>query len=76
MASFTFSTLDDPVGKVTSAARSVNAAGQIVGFYLDSTGTSHGFLYSGATYTTLDDPSAKNTYPDCINDAGQSPAHM
>ena len=36
--------------------------GQIVGYYIDSSGTEHGFLYSGGTYTTLDDPlGAKGT---------------
>ena len=28
----------------------------IVGSYLDSSGGSHGFLYNGTTYTTIDDP--------------------
>jgi probable HAF family extracellular repeat protein len=32
----------------------------------------HGFLYSGDSYTTLDNPLAPNdTYPQGINDAGQ-----
>ena len=34
----------------------INDAGQIVGNYFDSSGTEHGFLYSGGTYTTLNDP--------------------
>ena len=28
----------------------------IVGYYLDSSGNYHGFLYNGSTYTTLNDP--------------------
>ena len=38
----------------------INDAGQIVGFYIDSSGILHGFLYSGGTYTTLDDPLGTN----------------
>ena len=32
--------------------------GQIVGEYRDAGGRTHGFLYSGGFYTTLDDPLA------------------
>ena len=50
----------------------INDAGQIVGFYYDSSVTAHGFLYSGGNYTTLDDPSGtKGTIARGINDAGQ-----
>jgi probable HAF family extracellular repeat protein len=46
--------------------------GQIVGYYKDSSGTEHGFLYSGGTYTKLDDPlGAKGTEVHGINDTGQ-----
>jgi hypothetical protein len=31
---------------------------KIVGYYTDSSSVSHGFLYNGSTYTTLDDPLA------------------
>ncbi len=30
--------------------------GNIVGYFNDSAGDSHGFLYNGSGYTTLDDP--------------------
>src|SRR5262249_25121844 len=40
--------------------------------YWDSHGTAHGFLYSGGTYTTLDDPlGTKGTVAGGINDTGQ-----
>ena len=50
-----------------------------MGDYVDSGGTSHGFLYSGGTYTTLTDPFAISGDPNHtngtvafgINDAGQ-----
>jgi probable HAF family extracellular repeat protein len=64
-----YTTLDDPLAGNGAAfggaaqgtyATGINAAGQIVGYYLDSNGIEHGFLYNpnGATYTTLDDPLA------------------
>jgi probable HAF family extracellular repeat protein len=55
-------------------AAGINNQGQIVGYYLDSTSFNarfHGFLYNRGQYTTLDDPSALNTAPFSINDAGQ-----
>ena len=51
-------------------ALGINDAGQIVGDYEDSTGE-HGFLYSGGTYTTLNDPlGTDGTFASGINDAG------
>jgi probable HAF family extracellular repeat protein len=53
-------------------ARGINDAGQIVGLYEDSSGTQHGFLYSGGKYTTIDDPlGTVDTAAFGINDAGQ-----
>ncbi len=52
-------------------ANGINDAGQIVGYYADTSGD-HGFLYSGGTYATLDDPWPKGlTVATGINDAGQ-----
>ncbi|TMJ85481.1 MAG: hypothetical protein E6G76_16135, partial [Alphaproteobacteria bacterium] len=49
----------------------INATGQIVGFYDNDSGR-HGFLYSGGTYTTIDDPlGASDTRAFGINAAGQ-----
>jgi len=49
----------------------INNAGQIVGEYSDGSGI-HGFLFSGGTYTTLNDPLAPNfTEALGINSAGQ-----
>jgi probable HAF family extracellular repeat protein len=76
----TYTTLDDPnatnifgAGFFTFAT-GINDSGQIVGSY-DSRGRgfpNHGFLYSGGTYTTIDDPAAPGlTNAWGINDAGQ-----
>jgi probable HAF family extracellular repeat protein len=50
-ASYTFTTLDVP-GSITTVADGINTAGQIVGFFNDATGGTHGFLTTdGATST-------------------------
>jgi len=73
MPVYNYTTIDDPFafgGSATSAI-GINAAGQIVGYYGDASGT-HGFLLSGGMYTPLDDPSAANqTMASGINDVGQ-----
>ena len=77
MPVYTYTTLDDPLALATgsTSAQGINASGQIVGFYQNAGGF-HGFLYSGGTYTTLDDPSATNgTLAQGINDAGQIVGH-
>lgn len=48
-----------------------NNAGQVVGGYVDGTGTNHGFLDSGSTFATVDYPSASGTAPRAINNNGQ-----
>jgi probable HAF family extracellular repeat protein len=52
--------------------------GQIVGSYTDNSGCDHGFLFSGGSFTTIDDPngvctagSGGGTWAQGINDAGQ-----
>jgi hypothetical protein len=53
-----FNTFDDPSGITgTTQAFGVNDTDQIVGLYQTASGF-FGFLESGGTYTTLDDPSA------------------
>jgi len=55
-ATYDFQTLDFPGASGTY----VNgiSGGNIVGYYFDANFNTHGFLYDGATYTTLDDPAA------------------
>jgi len=61
MPVYTYIPLDDPSANGGTDAYGINNAGQIVGSYevLNRAGVfdNHGFLYSGGTYTTLDDPS-------------------
>src|SRR5205807_2545796 len=56
-------------------AYGINASGQVVGSYNDNIGGgTHGFLYSGGTYTTLDVPDAGangTTVAQSINGLGQ-----
>src|SRR5947208_1074708 len=71
MSVYTYATLDNPSEASTTQPLGINAAGQIVGWYANASGT-HGFLYSGGTYTTLDNPLAiSGTFAYGINDAGQ-----
>jgi hypothetical protein len=59
-------------GATQTYAYGINNAGQIAGYY--TTGSvSHGFIYDGSTYTTLDDPLAGpgGTFAYGINNAGQ-----
>jgi probable HAF family extracellular repeat protein len=70
MTTYTFSNVDDPNGE--SIASGINDLGQIVGYYSDSSGATHGFLYSSGSYTTLNEPFGINgTFAYGINDAGQ-----
>jgi probable HAF family extracellular repeat protein len=50
----------------------INSRGQIVGRYHDNAGQTHGFLFDGANYITIDHPSATGgTSALGINDSGQ-----
>lgn len=73
MPIYKYTTLDDPFanGGIGTHAVGINNAGQIVGEYSDGSGI-HGFLFSGGTYTTLNDPLAP-TFTEVfgINGAGQ-----
>src|SRR6266849_2362906 len=71
MPVYTFTTLDDPLA-ISEAVFGINDAGQVVGVYDDANRHGHGFLYSGGTFTTLDDPlGTGGTSARGINDAGQ-----
>ena len=60
-------------GAPEQLADGVNKAGQIVGEYLDNSGTYHGWEFSGGTYTTIDVPfsGATGTGAGGINDSGE-----
>ena len=79
----TYTIIDDPLAGTNgpyplsggstggTQAFGINATGQIVGEYFDSSGALHGFLYSDSTYITLDYPLSGGTYASSINDSGQ-----
>jgi probable HAF family extracellular repeat protein len=67
----TYTTIDPP-GSIQTIAYSINDSGQIVGFYLDSSGHPvHGFLESRGIYTTIDPPGSIQTTAYSINASGQ-----
>src|SRR2546429_29484 len=70
MPVYTYTSLDDPLATGGTQAFGINDFGQIVGSYVNASGT-HGFLLSGNTWTTLDDPSGGFTVAAGINDMGQ-----
>jgi probable HAF family extracellular repeat protein len=73
MPVYTYTTFDDPLNTSGDGtlASGINDTGQIVGTYADASGV-HGFLLSGGSYTTLDDPLASAyTSAAGINGAGQ-----
>ena len=65
-----FIDIPGPAGAILSGANGINDAGEIVGYYFDSNGISHGFLLKGKTYTTLDVPGAFATWGSGINNDG------
>ena len=80
MAYYTYVTLNDPLASYLTDATGINDGGQIVGYYASNKVGDSGdsFLYSGGTYTTLDDPlggnsftTGINTFAQGLNNAGQ-----
>ena len=61
-----------PGGSVAQPT-AINAAGQVVGIYADSSNVAHGFLLTGNTVKNIDDPSgvAGSTIVFDINDKGE-----
>ena len=56
-ASGTYITIDYP-GAVQTDISGINNLGTMVGFYIDSGGVYHGFIYQRGTFTPFNDPSA------------------
>ena len=69
----TFTYLDGflPVGVGNNQAVGINNAGLVVGFYADSIGVLHGYLFNGATATTLDYMGGMGTQAFGINNKGE-----
>ena len=50
---FVFSPIDFPGATLTNA-QGINAGGDVVGFYNDAAGKTHGFIYSGGNFRSVD----------------------
>ena len=63
MPIYSYTPIDDPLAKAPNGTQvlGINASGQLVGIYFSANAGAHGFLYSGGTYTTVDDPLAVPT---------------
>jgi len=67
----TYSFFSEPAAESSGTYPSaINDKGQVVGFYLDASGVTHGFLRQGKTYSTIDAPGAIYTYANGINNSG------
>ena len=75
-----FTDISDPLAPESSSgnglsgthATGFNDSGQVVGYYVDANGQLNGFLYSGGSYTTLDDPAgSQGTVAEGINNSGE-----
>jgi probable HAF family extracellular repeat protein len=53
----------------------INNAGVVVGEYKDTGGTTHGFVFDGTTWATVDYPGASLTSVHGINDEGLIVGH-
>ena len=54
---YSYTTLADPFAGIGgTVALELNDLGQVVGYYVDSDTTLHGFIYSKGVYSTIDAP--------------------
>jgi probable HAF family extracellular repeat protein len=72
---YVFQTIDAPGGAQGTEPIDVNSAGKIVGYYVDASGVTHGYLQIGSQFTTIDPPNESTVNPFSlaggINAAGQ-----
>ena len=64
-----FTPIDFPAAVLTNA-QGINDQGEIVGFYTDTAGRTHGFLQSGGHFRSIDFPNADSTQVRGIGSAG------
>ena len=65
-----YTTISDPLATGGTSVLGINNAGEVVGTYVDASGT-HGFTESGGVFTTINDPSDPSyTQVKSVNDAG------
>jgi uncharacterized membrane protein len=57
-----FTDVPGPKGSIASGANGINDAGDIAGFYVDSSGVYHGFLLKKGKYTSLTPPGASGAF--------------
>ena len=67
---FRFTSFDFP-GAMLTNAQGINPEGDIVGFYLDTAGSQHGFLLRNGEFRELNFPDAEGTAARGINPGGQ-----
>ncbi|MGH7259482.1 MAG: hypothetical protein ACREI9_02225 [Nitrospiraceae bacterium] len=67
---YTFTPID-VADAYSTVAFGINASGQIVGGYTDTTGVNHGYLYTMGSFTVIDVPGAGLTAAFGINNRGQ-----
>lgn len=68
--SYTFTKIMVP-GSTQTHATGINNAGLVVGSYKDGAGVTHGFLFDGVNYITIDYPGSNEHYAIGIGPAGQ-----
>lgn len=64
-----FTPIDYP-GANSTSARAINSAGDVVGYFTDSAGLSHAFLYRGGKFSEIVYPDARQTWAYGINSRG------
>ncbi len=66
---FAFSSIEVP-GSTSTTARGINNLGQIVGSFVDGSGT-HAFLFNNGKFSTIDVPGSRGAVATGINNSGQ-----
>src|SRR5262245_46746414 len=67
----TYTTLDDPLSPNGTIAAGISGS-NIVGWYFDTPGALHGFVYNGSTYTEINDPLAGNGGTNALGISGNN----
>jgi probable HAF family extracellular repeat protein len=58
-------------GAIQTFASGINDRGQVVGYFVDSSGAEHGFVETGGVYTPINYPGSPATNPEGINANGE-----
>jgi probable HAF family extracellular repeat protein len=66
-----FTPVIDPSATTRTWASGINDSGQICGSYEDASGFFHGFVDTGGSFSTVDDPLGISTLAEGINNAGE-----